>query len=58
MLPQSSHIARKRGVLDAAILSRTRSPITSRSNWANDSNTLSVRRPMLDVGFFSRQQYK
>jgi hypothetical protein len=35
--------------LEAAILSRTRSPITSRSNWAKDSNTLSVSRPMLDV---------
>jgi hypothetical protein len=35
--------------LEAAILSRTRSPITSRSNWANDSSTLSVSRPMLDV---------
>ena len=30
-------------------MSRTRSPITSRSNCANDSNTLSVSRPMLDV---------
>src|SRR5262245_15369418 len=31
--------------LEAAILSRTRSPISSRSNWANDSKTLSVSRP-------------
>src|SRR5262245_41946787 len=30
--------------LEAAILSRTRSPMTSRSNWAKDSNTLSVSR--------------
>ena len=30
-------------------MSRTRSPITSRSNWAKESNTLSVSRPMLDV---------
>jgi hypothetical protein len=35
--------------LDAAILSRTRSPITSRSNWAKESGTLRVSRPMLDV---------
>src|SRR5580700_302781 len=34
---------------DAAILSRMRSPVTSRSNWANDSSTLRVRRPMLVV---------
>ena len=33
----------------AAILSRMRSPVTSRSNWANDSSTLSVSRPMLVV---------
>jgi hypothetical protein len=31
-------------------LSRTRSPITSRSNWANDNRILSVSRPMLVVG--------
>src|SRR5437660_7542439 len=31
---------------DAAILSRMRSPVTSRSNWAKDNNTLSVRRPI------------
>ena len=31
--------------LEAAILSRIRSPVTSRSNWAKDSRTLSVRRP-------------
>ena len=35
--------------LEAAILSRTRSPITSCSNWAKDSSTLSVSRPMLEV---------
>src|SRR5262249_16376745 len=35
--------------LEAAILSRTRSPISSRSNWANDSRTLSVSRPMLEL---------
>ncbi len=35
--------------LDAAILSRIRSPVTSRSNWAKESSTLSVRRPMLLV---------
>jgi hypothetical protein len=34
---------------EAAILSRTRSPMTSRSNWANDSSTLRVSRPMLVV---------
>jgi hypothetical protein len=34
---------------EAAILSRTRSPMTSRSNWANESNTFSVSRPMLLV---------
>src|SRR5438067_1313324 len=31
---------------EAAILSRIRSPVTSRSNWAKDSSTLSVRRPI------------
>src|SRR5271165_1726043 len=31
---------------DAAILSRMRSPAISRSNWANDSSMLSVRRPI------------
>src|ERR1700738_2510785 len=31
--------------VDAAILSRMRSPVTSRSNWAKDNSTLSVRRP-------------
>ncbi len=35
--------------LEAAILSRMRSPVTSRSNWANDSSTFSVSRPMLVV---------
>src|SRR5207248_3931650 len=35
--------------LEAAILSRTRSPMSSRSNWANDSSTLSVSRPMLEL---------
>jgi hypothetical protein len=30
-------------------LSRTRSPITSRSNWAKESSTLRVSRPMLLV---------
>src|SRR5260221_3003034 len=32
--------------LEAAILSRMRSEVTSRSNWANDNRTLSVSRPM------------
>src|SRR5882724_13719887 len=32
--------------LEAAILSRIRSPVTSRSNWAKDSRTLRVKRPM------------
>src|SRR5437762_11634871 len=31
---------------EAAILSRIRSPVTSRSNWANDNSTLSVNRPI------------
>jgi hypothetical protein len=36
--------------LEAAILSRTRSPpISSRSNWAKDSRTLSVSRPVLEL---------
>jgi hypothetical protein len=34
---------------DAAILSRTPSPITSRSNWAKDNRVLRVSRPMLVV---------
>gem|GEM_PF-3424972 len=34
---------------EAAILSRMRSPVTSRSNWAKESNALSVSRPMLLV---------
>src|SRR5918997_1438062 len=33
-------------LLEAEILSRTRSPITSCSNWAKDNSTLSVSRPM------------
>ena len=32
--------------LEAAILSRMRSEVTSRSNWANDSRTFNVSRPM------------
>jgi hypothetical protein len=36
-------------VFEAAILSRIRSPVTSRSNWTKESNTLSVSRPMLLV---------
>ena len=36
-------------VFEAAILSRIRSPVTSRSNWANDRSTLRVNRPMLVV---------
>ena len=32
--------------LEAPILSRMRSEVTSRSNWAKDSNTFSVSRPM------------
>src|SRR5229473_986476 len=32
--------------LEAAILSRMRSPVTSRSNWANDSSTFRVSRPI------------
>ena len=32
--------------LEAAILSRMRSEVTSRSNWANDSSTFRVNRPM------------
>src|SRR5450432_2528715 len=35
--------------LEAAILSRIRSPVTSRSNWAKDSRTFRVSRPMLVV---------
>src|SRR6187402_3445975 len=40
------HIPRDR---DALNLSRMRSPITSRSNWAKDNRILSVSRPMLVV---------
>ena len=32
--------------LEAEILSRMRSPVTSRSNWANDSSTFRVSRPI------------
>ena len=32
--------------LEAAILSRMSSEVTSRSNWANDSRTLRVNRPI------------
>ena len=32
--------------LEAAILSRMRSPVTLRSNWAKDSSTFSIRRPI------------
>src|SRR6266702_7838562 len=31
---------------EAAILSRMRSPVTSRSNWAKDSSTFRVSRPI------------
>jgi hypothetical protein len=31
---------------EAAILSRMRSPVTSRSNWAKDNRTLRVSRPI------------
>ena len=31
---------------EAAILSRMRSPVTSRSNWAKESSTLRVSRPI------------
>ena len=34
---------------DAAILSRMRSPVTSRSNWAKDNSMLRVSLPMLVV---------
>ena len=34
---------------EAAILSRIRSPVTSRSNWAKESSTFRVSRPMLVV---------
>jgi hypothetical protein len=34
---------------DAAILSRMRSPVTSRSNWAKDKGTFRVSRAMLVV---------
>ena len=36
----------KTSLRDIAILSRMRSPVTSRSNWANDNKTLSVSLPM------------
>ena len=36
--------------LEAAILSRMRSPVTSRSNWAKDNSTFSVSRPMRGRG--------
>ena len=32
--------------LEAAILSRIRSPVTSRSNWAKERSTFRVSRPM------------
>ena len=32
--------------LEAAILSRMRSAVTSRSNWANDSSMFSISRPI------------
>jgi hypothetical protein len=32
--------------LEAAILSRMRSPVTSRSNWAKDKRTFRVSRPI------------
>ena len=34
---------------EAASLSRMRSPVTSRSNWAKDNSMLRVSRPMLVV---------
>src|ERR1019366_434232 len=44
--------------LDAAILSRIRSPVTSRSNWAKDKRTFSVSRPMLVVVFLLGDRHK
>jgi hypothetical protein len=41
-MPSTHHTRR----LEAPILSRMRSPVTSRSNWANDSSTLTVSRPI------------
>ena len=37
-------------LLDAAILSRMRSPVTSRSNWAKDKSTLRVSRDVTRGG--------
>src|SRR5437899_12493290 len=40
---------------EAAILSRIRSPVTSRSNWAKDSSTLRVSRPIELVVLYVRR---
>ena len=37
-------------LFEAAILSRMRSPVTSRSNWAKEKSTFRVSRPMLVRG--------
>src|SRR6202011_5784836 len=47
--------------LDAEILSRMRSEVTSRSNWANDSSTFRVSRPIevvRDRSCHSRQSHR
>src|SRR5215467_835277 len=46
-IPERRHPAHPHPFLfDAAILSRMRSPMTSRSNCAKDSRTLRVKRPI------------
>jgi site-specific DNA recombinase len=48
-LPRGFGLIQMPFLFEAAILSRIRSPVTSRSNWAKDKSTLRVNRPMLVV---------
>jgi len=43
---------------EAAILSRIRSPVTSRSNYANDNRTFKVNRPMRANDFAERGVFR
>ena len=49
-IAEGNHAAHPNALpLREAILSRIRSPVTSRSNWAKDKRTFRVSRPMLVV---------
>src|SRR5213595_134866 len=45
-------------LFEAAILSRMRSPVTSRSNWAKDNSTLRVSRPIEEILYPALEDYE